>query len=362
MVGRIVGVLAGFAFMVLAAVLWRPELLPHGVILSLGAFEGYRPPFAGLAAATALAVALAALQRKTDDHGPRPVVFTAGPAMDAEAPSALAAAAADQAPAPFPFAADVAAPAEVGVAAVEPQPAPVHAPVFVSGDGATAREPLPEPRFPEPMIAAALLPDPKFPESTTASAPLPEAKILPFRLPDPELPSSPKPASSDGAGRRQFLALTEAGDDYRMQGRSDDAMEHYTTALDIARDAHATMPDNLEAMSDLAAALTNVGDVYSEQGRLDTALESHGESLALRRVLAARSPEDKTAQRGLSLGLERLADTREARGHRSRALDLYRESLPIAERLAAQYPHDALLSKDLAVTRENIAQLEAKLA
>lgn len=351
--------------MVLAAVLWKPALLPHGVALNLGDYEPQRLPLAGLIAATALAVALAAMQRKADEISDeaRPARAPRSVPPEGDGPVELAAVP-EHDPAPFPFSPFT--PSEpavaVAVAAVESRPTPLT-PLFTSAERAAAApalEPLPDPKYPEPAIAVAPLPEPRYPEPVTAAAPAPEGKVLQFRLPDPELPSSPRPAS--GASRRQFLALTEAGDDYRMQGRSDDAMEHYTTALDLARDAHSTMPDNAEAIGDLAAALTNVGDVYSEQGRLDAALDSHEESLRLRRALALRSPKDKGAQRGLSLGLERLADTREARGHRTRALDLYRESLPIAERLAAQYPHDALLSKDLAITRENIAQLEAKLA
>jgi tetratricopeptide (TPR) repeat protein len=174
----------------------------------------------------------------------------------------------------------------------------------------------------------------------------------------PAEPPAPKRPSSDRAG---FVAATDAGDHFRLQGAYDDAMDHYDAALHNARDGLARHPDDPGAQADLAAALTNVGDVHDAQGRLDRALEAHEESLALRRALAEGSTDRQTL-RSLSLGLERLADTRESRGHRSRALELYRQSLPIAERLAAAHPGDPVLAADLAATRTSIAALEAKLA
>jgi tetratricopeptide (TPR) repeat protein len=327
MVVRFLAVLAGLALMGLAVVIWRPDLMPHAVMAHqfmarLGALQTDRSfaVFLGVLAVGALAVG----GLRTADHPSEAPAKTPALALDPEptpAPSPVA----ERAVEPFPFAE---APAAVAAAAATTQAASAEPP---SLEPSIMHD---EPFRLEPQVAE------------HAEAPAPTAVLA--------------PAAS--TVRRSFDILTEAGDSERMKGNDDDALEHYTVALDLARDAHSVSPHSTEAITDLAAALTNVGDIYDEQGRIDSALRAHEESLALRRELASRAPDDRTAQRALSLGLERLADTREARGHRTRALDLYRESLPIAERLAGQYPHDALLSKDLIITRENIAELEAKLA
>ena len=301
MLGRVVGVLAGLIFIAVGVGLWRPDLVPHGVVLGVGPFSPYKSEVSGLMAAVGAIIAIAAMQR------PR----TARARRSAGAGAARA-------------------PAD------PPGPAQGH--------------PVAAQVVPEPVVQAVVQP-PEFaaPEAiwfapaSDAAPPPPETMAPPF-------------------DRSGFVVATEAGDHFRMQGAYDDAMDHYAIALSHARAEHDSHPDDRRAQADLAAALTNVGDVSDEQGRLDRALDAHEESLALRRRLVMASPADKALQRGLSLGLERLADTREARGHRTRALDLYRESLPIAEQLAAAHPDDTVLVSDLTATRTNIAALEAKLA
>jgi hypothetical protein len=300
MLGRVIGVLAGLVFIAIGVGLWRPELVPHGVVLGVGPFEPYKSAVSGLMAAVGAVVAIAALQRPRASRARR-----------------------------SPGAAAMHAPGD------PPGPGPGH-PV--------AAEVVPEPH------AQAII-DEVAPAQSAAPLAAPAAIWF-----------APTAAAGAALDRSGFAAATDAGDHFRMQGAFDDAMDHYSVALSHARAEHDRHPGDSQAQSDLAAALTNVADVYDEQGRVDRGLEAHEESLTLRRQLAAAAPSDKAAQRGLSLGLERLADAREARGHRTRALDLYRESLPIAEQLAAAHPDDAVLVKDLATTRENVAALEAKLA
>ena len=300
MLGRVVGVVAGLILIAVGVGLWRPDLVPHGITLSVGPFSPYKSEMSGLLAAVGAVVAIAAMQRPRTSRARR------------------SGAAAMQGPGdpPGPGAGQPVAAATV--------PEPLAQAVAYHAEPASA-----EPHWFEPASGAA--------------APAPETIARPL-------------------DRSDFAVATDAGDHFRMQGAYDDAMDHYSVALSHARAEHEKHPNDSRAQADFAAALTNVADVYDAQGRLDLALEAHEGSLALRRQLAAAAPADKTAQRGLSLGLERLADTREARGHRTRALDLYRESLPIAERLAANHPDDAVLVSDLATTRANIATLEAKLA
>ena len=302
MLGRVVGVLAGLIFIAVGVGLWRPDLVPHGIVLGVGPFSPYKSEVSGLMAAVGAVIAIAALQRPRTSRSRR-------------SPGATAA----------------------------------HAPADPPGPG--AGHPVAAQSVPEPLAqAVAYHADPSAGE---------QAWFAPASDAAPPPPESIGPLGLDRSG---FVAATDAGDHFRMQGAFDDAMDHYAVALSHARSEYETRPADSQAQADLAAALTNVGDVSDERGRLDHALAAHEESLGLRRQLAAAAPADKAAQRGLSLALERLADAREARGHRTRALDLYRESLPIAERLVAAHPDDAVLVNDLSTTRANVAALEAKLA
>ena len=302
MLGRVVGVLAGLILIAFGAALWRPDLVPHGVVLGVGPFAPYKSEVSGLMAAVGAVVAIAAMQRPRASRARR-----------------------------------------------SPGAAAMHGPSDPPGPG--AGHPVAAEGVPQPVVQAAVHDDDPaggamvwFPPAADAAPPPPETVTPP------------------GLDRSGFVAATDAGDHFRLQGALDDAMDHYVVALSHARFEHEKHPEDRLARADFAAALTNVGDVYDAQGRLDLALEAHEGSLALHRQLAAAAPVDKAAQRGLSLALERLADTREARGHRTRALDLYRESLPIAERLVAAHPDDPVLVDDLATTRANVAALEAKLA
>ena len=51
MLGRVVGVLAGLILIAFGAALWRPDLVPHGVVLGVGPFAPYKSEVSGLMAA-----------------------------------------------------------------------------------------------------------------------------------------------------------------------------------------------------------------------------------------------------------------------------------------------------------------------
>ena len=188
-------------------------------------------------------------------------------------------------------------------------------------------------------------------EPAFAVEPMPEPIA---HAPDPTLAPVPAPAVATG----ELAALLASGDRLFAEGRADEALDPYSQALDVARQAHGADPQNAETTRALAGALKSNADVYDEQGRLDSAIDLYEEALKLNRGLAAGG--SATDKRSLSLVLERLGDCREARGHRSRAADLYRESLGIAEGLAQSDPGNSLYAEDLAVTRRRIAELEGE--
>ena len=63
MLGRVVGVLAGLVLIALGVALWRPDLVPHGIVLGVGPFAPYKSEVSGLIAAVGAVVAIAAMQR-----------------------------------------------------------------------------------------------------------------------------------------------------------------------------------------------------------------------------------------------------------------------------------------------------------
>ena len=347
MFGRLLRILVGLAIAAAAADIWRPGMIPHGVPVSFGDFEDFRNTAIVVLAVIGAAFVVAGLVgsgRKRRVSRSAPVsAFALAPATELEdrPASAPAPAVLVTAPKTLVLSAEPAAPA------AEPPPGPKVEPAPLEETSTAAWIPAAMPVLATAPLAAV--------EPAVAAEPTPVAAPVP----------APGPAAAPtaaGPDRTQFVAETEAGDKYRLDGRMDEALEHYSNALDLARENLLAAHNSVQAHADLADALTNVGDVYDAQGRLEPALAAYEESLTFHRALAAHSPSDRAAQRGLSLSLEKLADTREARGHRSRALDLYRESLPIAERLAAANPSDALLAQDLATTKERLSSLQAQMA
>jgi len=337
MFGRLLRILVGLAILAVAADIWRPDLIPQGrgIPVHFGDFEDLRQTAIIALAVVGAAFVIAGLvgagrKRRVSRSAPTSTFALPRDPEPEVRPS----------PAPTTL---VTAPASL-VRTSEPT-APV---------AETSAPPRVEPAPLEETSTADWIPAAM---PALANAPLAAAAIV-AEAP----PSAPQPATApSNSGRAAFVSATEGGDRLRLDGQMDEAMEHYSRALDLARANLKTTPSDVQAHADIAAALTNVGDVYDAQGQLEPALAAYEESLTFHRALAAHSPNDRAAQRGLSLSLEKLADTREARGHRSRALDLYRESLPIAEKLAAEHPGDVLLTKDLATTRERLASLQAQM-
>ena len=344
MLGRFIGLLAGFALLGEGYILWRPEVISSLATPELGPFAPYQKLVAILAIVVGMAVLIAALLRAPSK---RKIAPAAG-AVDWGAPAPAA-------HNPEPMVSPLVADTPVDVDPPEPDPFPAETPLA----SAPAERP--------PSVDAANAVEVEH-ELVSQEGPAPEPEMIVGPAPVPALAFVSAPAIALPAepshlnGSDPFLAATAAGDQLRAQGRLSDAIDDYTEALDLARARFAANPSDPAARRDLAHALTNVADVHDRDGRLDAALDLHEESLALRRDLAAAAPDDIDAQRDLSIGLEKLADTREARGHRSRARDIYRVRLVLAEKLAAAAPDNGEIIRDLDMTRERLAELDEALA
>ena len=71
MLGRVVGVFAGLVLIAVGVGLWKPELVPHGIVLGVGPFSPYKTEVSGLMAAVGAIVAIAAAQRPRAARAPR---------------------------------------------------------------------------------------------------------------------------------------------------------------------------------------------------------------------------------------------------------------------------------------------------
>ena len=78
MVGRIARFLVGLAVLVLAADIWRPAMVPHGIPVRLGDFEDARVAAAILLLLVALAFILAAIAPAPKPKRRAPVSMSAG--------------------------------------------------------------------------------------------------------------------------------------------------------------------------------------------------------------------------------------------------------------------------------------------
>jgi len=108
---------------------------------------------------------------------------------------------------------------------------------------------------------------------------------------------------------------------YRLQGRWDEALQHYQASLDIAR-----------ALGDRqgeAQTLGNIGNVYASQGRWDEALAHYQASLDIFRALGDRHGESTT--------LMNIGNVYQSQGRWDEALAHYQASLDIFRALGDRH-------------------------
>ena len=84
MVGRIVRFLVGLVVLVLAADVWRPAMVPHGIPIHFGDFEDARVAAAIVLLLVALAFILAAIAPAPKPKRPAPMSMSAGEDAPAE--------------------------------------------------------------------------------------------------------------------------------------------------------------------------------------------------------------------------------------------------------------------------------------
>ena len=236
--------------------------------------------------------------------------------------------------------------------------------------GAFARRPRAAPVHPGPQLGGPepSAPLPKTPHAAATAAAPPQAEpeaapAVPIGSAPPVRPERlvalpPTPPLS----RYALLSHLKIGDEARDRGRAEQAGEHYSTGVQIARGIQASAPDSSVAKADLACALARLAGQEEAEGRIDPALALYEEAVELRRNLAAAAPGDADAAQALAGALSLLADCREARGHTSRAKDIYTEAVGITERLSWLEPESEPRREALAAAKARLAALQAELS
>jgi tetratricopeptide (TPR) repeat protein len=98
------------------------------------------------------------------------------------------------------------------------------------------------------------------------------------------------------------------GDVLAAMGDTDTAFSEYHTALTIAEDLVAAIPNTPETVIGLARSLENVGEALVALGRANHALEFFERNLDIRERLAAEDPENVANMRAKYQGCRKLAE------------------------------------------------------
>ena len=117
----------------------------------------------------------------------------------------------------------------------------------------------------------------------------------------------------------------------------------------------AQFPEDVRALSMLAASHTEVGSVLLAKGKPVEAREHFAQALSLRQQLLDNSNGDFKAQRELSLAMVRLGDAIFHAGDTPSAMELYRRSLGVDEQLVQQMPGDLESLDNLGWSYERMA-------
>jgi tetratricopeptide (TPR) repeat protein len=139
----------------------------------------------------------------------------------------------------------------------------------------------------------------------------------------------------------------DMGDVLALQGRRNEALEHYATGTGILSRGD---PDDPAWQRDLAGIHERVGLVHQLQNRNREALEAYKSGLAIRQKLYLANRGDFAAQHDLAGSLERLGGLLKILNYTDLALEAYRQNLALRQGLAEADRGNSQLQSELAVS------------
>lgn len=135
-----------------------------------------------------------------------------------------------------------------------------------------------------------------------------------------------------------------------LLGEEDDALSHFTKAVDSLQLLTELDPGREDLQRELAEALDSQAESLESLGRLQTAADRRARCVDAYRRLVELSSDNRDAAKGLSDALSDLASTQADLGNLDEAVDCYQESISILEELAEQAPDHHAARIDLANT------------
>jgi tetratricopeptide (TPR) repeat protein len=153
------------------------------------------------------------------------------------------------------------------------------------------------------------------------------------------------------------LSYELAGDMLASQGKLDDALNAYQTALAKMKAAAAANPKNAGLQDTIAVEYVHIGDLTNEQGKSADALSAFQTSLDIRQKLVAQDQTNARLLRSLGISTERVAEMQLAQGKLDDASASFQKRLAIAQQVAKNDPGNTELQRELSVAYSKVGEM-----
>lgn len=145
-------------------------------------------------------------------------------------------------------------------------------------------------------------------------------------------------AAGEPSDQQRLVELVREAEAAQANGRGEEALALYDTALAKARAIYTADPTRPEGRLALAETLSRMASLEDADNAPIVALRHHEEALGLHRAVAGAAPDKIEYSEGLALALHRTARAYEGRGQQDKAQALYGEAARTVERLAWLHP------------------------
>lgn len=166
-------------------------------------------------------------------------------------------------------------------------------------------------------------------------------------------------ATPDDHYARSMLALAQGnyGSHLHDVGRSAEAEELITKALENIRMAHAQNPDETRYQAGLALALHWMGEIRFWQGNIAASKKLFTEAVAVTKSLREAQPDNKEVAALYSTSLAGLADAMHEQGNLAEAEKLFEETLKNDRFITSQNEFDIHGLIEMSITLERLAMV-----
>lgn len=164
------------------------------------------------------------------------------------------------------------------------------------------------------------------------------------------------PTSASGIQWNRDFSITAnwIGDVLRDQGRLQEALDTYQSALAVRKSLVGLHPRHLELQRDLCVSHNKVGEALRAQGRFPEALTAYRAALAMAKDLVERGPGNTEWKNDLAIVHGNIGEVLRAQGRLQEALEACQSALAIQEKLAELDPRNVEWQRELSLGREKV--------